>query len=66
MSAGKHGMAAVSESVSGAWSMAAARLAIVAAVISALALIVLHVLSLEFETSWRMVSEYANGDTAGY
>lgn len=38
-----------------------AKLAIIAAVISIVALVSLHFLSPEFEPSWRMVSEYANG-----
>jgi Protein of unknown function (DUF998) len=41
---------------SGAW------LAIGATLISALALVALHVLSPELHPSWRMVSEYANGN----
>jgi hypothetical protein len=39
----------------------ALKLAMVAATISIAALLGLHVLSTEFEPSWRMVSEYANG-----
>jgi len=39
----------------------AARFAIAAAATSALFLLGLHALSPEFEVSWRMVSEYANG-----
>ncbi|HTF18613.1 MAG TPA: DUF998 domain-containing protein [Chryseolinea sp.] len=39
----------------------AAKLSIVAAAISIVALLSLHVLSPEFGPSWRMVSEYANG-----
>lgn len=41
---------------------AAAWLAIGATLGSALALIALHVLSPQFHPSWRMVSEYANGN----
>lgn len=41
---------------------AAAWLAIVATLGSALALLALHLLSPEFHPSWRMVSEYANGN----
>lgn len=37
-------------------------IAIAAAVVSSLCLIALHVLSPEFDVSWRMVSEYANGN----
>ncbi|HEU0198827.1 MAG TPA: DUF998 domain-containing protein, partial [Burkholderiaceae bacterium] len=36
-------------------------IAIAAAAISAFCLIALHIVSPEFEVSWRMVSEYANG-----
>ena len=39
----------------------AAKLSIIAAVISIVALLSLHFLSPEFAPSWRMVSEYANG-----
>lgn len=39
----------------------AAWLAIVAAVAAIMALLALHALSPEFDPSWRMVSEYANG-----
>jgi hypothetical protein len=42
-------------------SRPAALLAIVAAVIALLSLASLHALSPEFDPSWRMVSEYANG-----
>jgi hypothetical protein len=41
--------------------LAAARLAIAAAAATLLLLASLHVLSPEFDPSWRMVSEYANG-----
>jgi hypothetical protein len=41
---------------SGAW------LAIGATLVSALALVALHVLSPQLQPSWRMVSEYANGN----
>jgi hypothetical protein len=44
-----------------AYSSAAAWLAIGATLVSALALLALHFLSPEFDPSWRMVSEYANG-----
>jgi len=42
-------------------SLPAAGLAIVAATAALLLLASLHVLSPEFDPSWRMVSEYANG-----
>jgi len=43
-------------------TIAPARLAIAAAVATLLLLASLHVLSPEFDPSWRMVSEYANGE----
>jgi hypothetical protein len=49
----------------GNYSVGAAWVAIIATVISAGALIALHPLSPEFEPSWRMVSEYANGQHRG-
>lgn len=42
----------------------AAAIAVVSTAISLAALLALHVLSPEFEPSWRMVSEYANGHFA--
>ncbi|MBM4784214.1 MAG: DUF998 domain-containing protein [Archangiaceae bacterium] len=42
-------------------SLVAARLALVAGALALVCLAALHVLSPEFEPSWRMVSEYANG-----
>ena len=42
-------------------SMSAARFAIAAAAAALLLLATLHLLSPEFDPSWRMVSEYANG-----
>lgn len=54
-------VSATDEIASGDRSLAAARLAIAAAVGVLLALIALHVMSPEFDPSWRMVSEYANG-----
>lgn len=42
-------------------SLTAARLAIATSVITLLLLASLHILSQEFDPSWRMVSEYANG-----
>lgn len=43
------------------WVAPAARVSLVATATSALALIMLHVVSPELAPSWRMVSEYANG-----
>lgn len=43
------------------WIAAAAVAALVATAISVIALVALHVVSPEFQPSWRMVSEYANG-----
>lgn len=43
------------------WITPAAYVAIASLIASALALIALHILSPEFSPSWRMVSEYANG-----
>lgn len=43
------------------WSSTAAHLALGGIAVSALCLALLHWLSSEFEPSWRMVSEYANG-----
>lgn len=45
----------------GRWLVPAAVVAISATMVSAAALLVLHVVSPEFAPSWRMVSEYANG-----
>src|SRR3981081_3127099 len=42
-------------------SRTAARVAIASALAALLALAILHLLSPEFDPSWRMVSEYANG-----
>ena len=39
-----------------------ARLTIVTSIATLLSLVVLHILSPEFAPSWRMVSEYANGE----
>lgn len=50
-------------SQSGAGSVPAAYLAIAAIIASAICLASLHVTSPEFDPSWRMVSEYANGRT---
>jgi len=41
--------------------MIAATIALAATVISALSLLILHIVSPEFQPSWRMVSEYGNG-----
>src|SRR5215217_8527403 len=43
-------------------SRTAARLSFAAAALSLVLLAALHVLSPEFDPSWRMVSEYATGD----
>jgi len=43
-------------------SLPAARLSFAAAALSLVLLAALHVLSPEFDPSWRMVSEYASGD----
>jgi hypothetical protein len=45
-----------------AWNTTAAYFALAAAAISCISLAALHVLSAEFAPSWRMVSEYANGE----
>lgn len=45
----------------GGWYGPAAYAAMLATAISCTSLILLHVLSSEFSPSWRMVSEYANG-----
>jgi hypothetical membrane protein len=55
-------MPTLTQSVSVARSTAAATIAIAAAALSALCLIALHIVSPEFDVSWRMVSEYANGN----
>ncbi|HEU0202629.1 MAG TPA: hypothetical protein VFR86_19630, partial [Burkholderiaceae bacterium] len=54
-------MQTLAESAPVEWSTGAATIAIAAAAISAFCLIALHIVSPEFEVSWRMVSEYANG-----
>jgi hypothetical protein len=45
----------------GDWSIRCAYLALAATAVSCAALLLLHIVSPEFEPSWRMVSEYANG-----
>jgi hypothetical membrane protein len=45
-----------------AWSVPAAYLAIASVAVSCLALVTLHFASPELAPSWRMVSEYANGE----
>ena len=45
----------------GDWSIRCAYFALGATAVSCAALILLHVVSPDFEPSWRMVSEYANG-----
>lgn len=52
------------ESAAIGWSSLALNLTLAATAASALALVVLHFLSREFEPSWRMVSEYALGKHA--
>ena len=54
-------MTTTSISASFAASAFAATIAIAATAISALALLLLHIVSPEYQPSWRMVSEYANG-----
>jgi hypothetical protein len=48
-----------------AWSVPAAWAALAATGVALAALLALHVTSPEFQPSWRMVSEYANGPTPG-
>lgn len=43
------------------WAAPAGQLAIAATALSAVSLLLLHPLSPDFDPSWRMVSEYANG-----
>lgn len=50
--------------VSGNWPAQAAWVALAATAVSCGALILLHVASPEFAPSWRMVSEYANGQAS--
>jgi hypothetical protein len=45
----------------GGWSAPAAYVAVLSVALSCASLLLLHVLSPEFAPSWRMVSEYANG-----
>lgn len=54
-------MATLPQSAPVARQTGAAATAIAAAATSALCLVALHLLSPEFDVSWRMVSEYANG-----
>lgn len=49
------------QTVGSAWNLQAAYAAMFGVALSAVALALLHVLSREFDPSWRMVSEYANG-----
>ena len=44
--------------------MFSSRLAILGAAVAFLSLVSLHVLSPEYSPAWRMVSEYANGQSA--
>lgn len=46
----------------GGWYAPAAYVALASTAVSCLSLILLHLLSPEFAPSWRMVSEYANGN----
>ena len=54
-------MSILADSAPLAWPPVAATIAIGAAAASAISLLALHVLSPEFDPSWRMISEYANG-----
>lgn len=45
----------------GGWIVPAAYIAVAATIVSCIALILLHAFSPEYAPSWRMVSEYANG-----
>lgn len=51
----------VDQTQAGSWLTPAAYVAIFAILLSCAALLLLHVVSPEFAPSWRMVSEYANG-----
>lgn len=51
----------INQTQAAAWLTPAAYVAIAATAVSCAALILLHLLSPEFAPSWRMVSEYANG-----
>ena len=53
--------ATVNHTLSAAWLVPAAWIALGATAVSLIALLALHVVSPEFAPSWRMVSEYANG-----
>ena len=46
----------------GGWYAPAAHVALFATAMSCVSLFLLHILSPEFSPSWRMVSEYANGN----
>jgi hypothetical protein len=54
-------MSILADSAPVAWPSVAATIALAAAAASAISLLALHVLSPEFDPSWRMISEYANG-----
>lgn len=43
------------------WNPSAAYVSLFGIAVSLIALLLLHIVSREFEPSWRMVSEYANG-----
>lgn len=51
----------VNQTQAAGWLALAAQLAIIGTAVSLIALLALHFVSPEFEPSWRMVSEYANG-----
>jgi hypothetical protein len=53
---------AITHSAITSWGAAGAYLALAGIALSAIALVALHVASPEFSPSWRMVSEYANGE----
>lgn len=54
----------VNQPEAGVWLVSAAYFAISAVAVSSGALLLLHFLSPEFAPSWRMVSEYANGENS--
>ena len=54
-------MSKVTGSEAAAWSPRAASIAIGSTAIALIALLALHIVSPEFDPSWRAVSEYANG-----
>ena len=54
--------ALVTQTPNTVWGIGGAYLCLIAIVLSASALLALHIKSPEFAPSWRMVSEYANGE----